>query len=63
MSILNKNIFILTGAGISKESGINTFREVDGLWDNYKIEDVCTPDAFKRDPDLVNNFYNERKSQ
>ena len=63
MSILNKNIFILTGAGISKESGINTFREVDGLWDNYKIEDVCTPDAFKRNPDLVNNFYNERKSQ
>ena len=63
MSILNKNIFILTGAGISKESGINTFREEDGLWDNYKIEDVCTPDAFKKDPDLVNNFYNERKSQ
>ena len=63
MSILNKNIFILTGAGISKESGINTFREEDGLWDNYKIEDVCTPDAFKRNPDLVNNFYNERKSQ
>ena len=63
MSILNKNIFILTGAGISKESGINTFREEDGLWDNYKIEDVCTPNAFKRNPDLVNNFYNERKSQ
>ena len=63
MSIFNKNIFILTGAGISKESGINTFREKDGLWDNYKIEDVCTPDAFKRNPDLVNNFYNERKSQ
>ena len=33
------------------------------MWDNYKIEDVCTPDAFKKDPDLVNNFYNERKSQ
>ena len=63
MNILNKNIFILTGAGISKESGINTFREEDGLWDNYKIEDVCTPSAFKRNPDLVNNFYNERKSQ
>ena len=63
MSILNKNIFILTGAGISKESGINTFREADGLWDNHKIEDVCTPDAFKRNPDLVNNFYNQRKSQ
>ena len=62
MSILNKNIFILTGAGISKESGINTFREEDGLWDNYKIEDVCTPMLLK-EIDLVNNFYNERKSQ
>ena len=63
MSILDKNIFILTGAGISKESGINTFRDKDGLWDNYKIEDVCTVDAFKRNPELVNNFYNERKKK
>ncbi len=61
MCILNKNIFILTGAGISKESGIETFREKDGLWDNYKIEDVCTVEAFNKDPDYVNNFYNERK--
>ena len=61
MSILNKNIFILTGAGISKESGIETFREKDGLWDNYKIEDVCTVEAFNKNPDYVNNFYNERK--
>ncbi len=61
MSILKKNVFILTGAGISKESGINTFREKDGLWDNYKIEDVCTVEAFKKNPELVNNFYNERK--
>lgn len=58
---LKQNIFILTGAGISKESGINTFREKDGLWDNHKIEDVCTVDAFHRNPDLVNNFYNERR--
>ena len=57
-----KNIFILTGAGISKESGIQTFREKDGLWDNHKIEDVCTIDAFKRNPDYVNKFYNERKA-
>ncbi|MEL0124365.1 MAG: Sir2 family NAD-dependent protein deacetylase, partial [Alphaproteobacteria bacterium] len=56
-----KNIFILTGAGISSESGIKTFREKDGLWDNYRIEDVCTPEAFQRNPDKVNNFYNERK--
>ena len=61
MTILNKNIFILTGAGISSESGIKTFREKDGLWDNHRIEDVCTPEAFQRDPDKVNNFYNERK--
>ncbi len=61
MSILKKNVFILTGAGISKESGINTFREKDGLWDNYKIEDVCTVEAFKKNPELVNSFYNERK--
>ena len=63
MSILQKNIFILTGAGISKESGINTFRETDGLWDNYRIEDVCTVNAFKKNPDLVNKFYNERKKK
>ena len=61
MTILNKNIFILTGAGISSESGIKTFREKDGLWDNHRIEDVCTPEAFQRNPDKVNNFYNERK--
>lgn len=61
MTILNKNIFILTGAGISSESGIKTFRENDGLWDNYRIEDVCTPEAFQRDPDKVIKFYNERK--
>ena len=45
---VKKNIFILTGAGISKESGIQTFREKDGLWDNHRIEDVCTVDAFLR---------------
>ena len=61
MSIANKNIFVLTGAGISRESGIKTFRESDGLWDNYRIEDVCTPEAFVKNPDKVNNFYNERK--
>ena len=61
MTITNKNIFILTGAGISSESGIKTFREKDGLWDNHKIEEVCTPEAFQKNPDKVNNFYNERK--
>mgnify|MGYP001434737318 CR=1 FL=1 len=58
---VKKNIFILTGAGISKESGIQTFREKDGLWDNHRIEDVCTVDAFLRNPDYVNNFYNQRR--
>ena len=57
-----KNLFILTGAGVSKESGIKTFREKDGLWENYKIEDVCTVEAFIKDPNLVNNFYNDRRS-
>jgi len=56
------NLFILTGAGVSKESGIKTFREKDGLWENYKIEDVCTVEAFIKDPNLVNNFYNKRRS-
>ena len=57
-----KNLFILSGAGVSKESGIKTFREKDGLWENFKIEDVCTVEAFIKDPNLVNNFYNERRS-
>ena len=58
---VKKNIFILTGAGISKESGIQTFREKDGLWDNHRIEDVCTIEAFVKNPNYVNNFYNLRR--
>ena len=60
---VKQNIFILTGAGISKESGIETFREKDGLWDNHKIEDVCTPEGFYRNPENVHNFYNERRKK
>ena len=60
---VKKNIFILTGAGISKESGIQTFREKDGLWDNHRIEDVCTVEAFLRNPNVVNNFYNLRRKK
>ena len=52
---VEKNIFILTGAGISKESGIQTFREKDGLWDNHRIEDVCTVDAFLRNPTFTSS--------
>jgi len=58
-----QNIVILTGAGISAESGIRTFRAADGLWENHRIEDVATPEAFERDPELVHQFYNQRREQ
>ncbi|WP_245932431.1 Sir2 family NAD+-dependent deacetylase [Isoalcanivorax indicus] len=54
-------VVILTGAGISAESGIRTFRGADGLWENHRLEDVATPEAFLRDPALVQRFYNERR--
>lgn len=56
-------LVILTGAGMSAESGIKTFRDSDGLWENYRIEEVCTPEALERNPELVINFYNERRKQ
>ncbi len=56
-------VFILTGAGISAESGIATFRDADGLWARHRIEDVATPDAFARNPGLVRDFYNARRAQ
>ena len=58
-----KHIVILTGAGISAESGIQTFRASDGLWENHRVEDVATPEGFTRDPELVQRFYNERRAQ
>ena len=58
-----KNIVVFTGAGISAESGLGTFRDSGGLWDNYKIEDVATPEAFDKNPDLVLDFYNIRRRQ
>jgi len=58
-----KNIIIFTGAGISKDSGISTFRESDGLWENHKIEDVATPKGFKKDPQLVWDFYKSRHDE
>jgi NAD-dependent deacetylase len=57
------SLVILTGAGISKESGLETFRDADGLWAQHRIEDVCTPEAFIRNPDLVHEFYNQRRRQ
>jgi NAD-dependent deacetylase len=57
------NLVILTGAGISQESGIKTFRDQNGLWENYRLEDVASPAAFARDPKLVHHFYNLRRRQ
>ena len=58
-----KKIVVLTGAGISAESGLKTFRDSNGLWENHKIEDVATPQAWKADPELVLEFYNQRRLQ
>lgn len=58
-----EKIVILTGAGISAESGLGTFRDEDGLWARHAIEDVATPEAFERDPALVHDFYNRRRAQ
>ena len=58
-----KHIVILTGAGISAESGIKTFRASDGLWEEHRVEDVATPEGYARDPELVQGFYNSRRQQ
>lgn len=58
-----RKIVVLTGAGISAESGLRTFRDDKGLWENHRIEDVCTPEGFQRDPSLVHDFYNGRRQQ
>ncbi len=58
-----KNIVVLTGAGISAESGLSTFRDSNGLWENHRIEDVATPEAFQKDPILVWRFYSMRRLQ
>jgi len=56
-----KKLIVLTGAGISAESGLRTFRDSDGLWEGYQVTDVATPGAWRKDPQLVLNFYNERR--
>ena len=58
-----KSIVILTGAGVSAESGLATCRGADGLWEGHRVEDVATPEAFARDPQLVHKFYDERRAQ
>lgn len=57
-----QHVVVLTGAGISAESGLSTFRDNNGLWDNHRVEDVATPEAFDRDPVLVHRFYNMRRA-
>ena len=58
-----KKIVVFTGAGMSADSGIATFRDADGLWANYRIEDVCTPEALVRNRALVIDFYNMRRRE
>ncbi len=58
-----KKLVVLTGAGISAESGIRTFRDADGLWEQHRIEDVATPEAWAKNPELVLRFYNQRRAQ
>jgi NAD-dependent deacetylase len=58
-----KHLVILSGAGVSADSGVKTFRDADGLWENHRVEDVCTPEALARNPSLVLDFYNQRRRQ
>jgi NAD-dependent deacetylase len=58
-----RNIVILTGAGISADSGLATFRGADGLWEGHRVEDVATPEAYRRDPALVHHFYDARRAR
>lgn len=61
--MIKRKLVVLTGAGMSAESGLSTFRDTGGLWDQYRIDDVATPDGWRRDPQLVIEFYNQRRQQ
>lgn len=63
MEKAKKKLVILTGAGISAESGLRTFRDMNGLWEEYRVEDVASPEGWHRNPELVLRFYNERRRQ
>ena len=63
MNQQRKRIVVLTGAGISKESGIDTFRDSDGMWGKYDIKEVATPEGWEKNPQLVLDFYNERRKK
>lgn len=58
-----KKVVVFTGAGMSADSGVSTFRDADGLWEQHRVEDVCTPEAWARNPQLVLDFYNARRAQ
>ena len=58
-----RNIVVLTGAGVSAESGVATFRAADGLWEGHKVEEVATPEGFARNPALVHAFYDARRAR
>lgn len=60
---MKKKLVVLTGAGMSAESGISTFRDSDGLWEHYRVEDVATPEGFMANPKLVLDFYNQRRKE
>lgn len=60
---MKKKLVVLSGAGMSAESGISTFRDTGGLWEQYRVEDVATPEGYARNPELVTRFYNERRRQ
>ncbi len=60
---MKRKLVVLTGAGISAESGIRTFRAADGLWESHRVEDVASPEGWRRDPKLVLEFYNQRRRQ
>lgn len=60
---MKKKLVILTGAGMSAESGISTFRDSDGLWEQHRVEDVASPEGFAVNPELVLDFYNQRRRQ
>lgn len=62
-AIIQNKIVVFTGAGVSAESGLQTFRDSGGLWNNYAVSDVATPEAWARNPQLVLDFYNERRKQ
>ncbi|WP_316820105.1 SIR2 family NAD-dependent protein deacylase [Pedobacter gandavensis] len=60
---MKKKLVVLTGAGISAESGLKTFRDTDGLWEGFNVYDVATPEAWRKNPELVQDFYNQRRKQ